>query len=259
METNAPSSSRGRTGSREIGGGWSPGPRRPRLAADAVHVWRADLCTVSEEALGWLSLDERERAARFPRERDGRLWARARGVLRGLVARYLSVEPAAVQFRLDGRGKPGVALRGSSARLSFNLSHSGALALYAFTRAASVGVDVQSAPTRPIDVAAIARRAFGPGEGRRLAALAPAQRGREFLRAWARHEASLKCRGGGADASAGDVAERAASAGLWVTELDMGIGAAGAVALQNAAHEIRCWSWSGADRATDAADGASAV
>src|SRR5439155_774082 len=157
-----------------------------RVAPGAVDVWRADLRTVRDEVLASLSKAERHRSARFLRPHDGLLWARARGLLRALLARYLDVEASSVEFRVDGHGKPTLARTMRSRRLSFNVSHSGTLALYAFTRAASVGIDVQSFRGRPIDEVAIARRAFGAAESARLRELEPPTRRREFLRLWVR-------------------------------------------------------------------------
>jgi 4'-phosphopantetheinyl transferase len=168
-------------------------------------------------------------------------------VLRTLLGKYEHVEPATIGFGAEENGKPTLAIPRQDAHVSFNLSHSGPLALYAFTTAGAVGVDVQTVPARPIDHVAIAARLLGSREGHRLSELAPAEREREFLRLWARREATLKCRGGGigggADPRVSDAAEDAASAGLWVAELEMGIGAEGAVALEHHPREVRCWSY----------------
>jgi 4'-phosphopantetheinyl transferase len=143
---------------------------------------------------------------------------------------------------------------GRPSALSFNMSHSGPLALYAFAAAAAVGVDVQSARARPIDEVAIASRALGTEEGRRLAELEPVERGDEFLHAWTRHEAARKCSGGGIWARRGRGGERDYVRELSVLELDVGRGAAGAVALKHDSREVRCWSWGGVsgDGACDA-------
>ena len=53
------------------------------------------------------------------------------------------------------------------------MSHSGRLALYAFSDAGAVGVDVEVA-RRPIDELAIAARTLGATEAQRLEALDPA-------------------------------------------------------------------------------------
>ena len=188
---------------------WAPGPAGPLLIDSAVHVWRANLATVDDELISVLVREERERAARIARERERVLWRRSRGVLRALLARYLSVKPGALHIALGPNGKP--ELLGDP--LYFNVSHSGEIALYALARSGPVGIDVQLA--RPIDAArardhvALARRALGAEPARRLALLEEPQREREFLRLWTRYEAELKRRGtgiGGANSSdLGDV------------------------------------------------------
>jgi hypothetical protein len=63
-----------------------------------------------------------------------------------------------------------------------------------------------------------------------------------LLRAWARHEAELKCHGTGLW-SAHDVCARSPAGELWTSVLDLGAEAVGAVALERAPSELRCWSW----------------
>ena len=75
------------------------------------------------------------------------------------------------------------------------------MALYAFGAVGDVGVDIEVGP-RPIDEVAIACRAFGRAEARRLAMLDPLTRAREFRRAWVRTEAAAKCLGTGLALSA---------------------------------------------------------
>jgi 4'-phosphopantetheinyl transferase len=229
---------------------WAPPPSHPRLAEGAVHVWRADLTAVPEDLLELLSPEERARAKRMQRERDRQLWTRAHGVLRALLGRYLESDPRALRFATAAHGKPALlddpvrstaapgSVQARSAGMSFNLSHSGQLALYAFAETGAVGVDVEVA-RRPIDEAAIAARTFGPAEAGRLEGLDPAMREREFLRIWVRHEAELKCRGIGI----GGAAVGASGREPWIAELDVGARAAAAVAAEHAPHELRCWDW----------------
>ncbi len=232
---------------------WAPGPLRPVLAGGGVHVWRADLATVAEDLGELLCDDERGRALRMVNERDGELWRRSRGLLRALLGRYLQRDPRSLRFIAGEHGKPALvqdADRAPAAQppssadsagpseLGFNMSHSGQVALYAFSESGAVGVDVEAA-RRPIDEVAIAARTLGATEARRLAALDAATRRREFLRAWTRHEAELKCRGVGiGGAGAGDDGRR-----LWIAELEPGRGAAAAVAAERPARELRCWDW----------------
>jgi 4'-phosphopantetheinyl transferase len=208
------------------------------LEDDALHVWRADLDAGGDEAIGLLSAEERERAGRFVREEDGRRWARARGVLRVLLGRYLDADPGGLRFVAGEHGKP--ALEGGDGEPRFNVSHSAGVALYAFARGREVGVDVEL-PRRALDAVALAERTFGPAEAERLRTLDPPAREREFLRLWARHEAQLKCRGTGIGGEAPH-----AAAPLWVVELDAGVpGAGAAVAVEGPPGELRCWTWRG--------------
>jgi 4'-phosphopantetheinyl transferase len=216
---------------------WQAAPPHPPMRPGAVHVWRANLAEVPDELIELLSGDERARAARFKRPRDGRLWARSRGLLRSLLGRYLQLDPGGVQIAQGPHGKPRLL---ASSPLSFNLSHSGDLALFAFTTAASVGVDVEVA-RRPIDTLALAGRVFGADAGARLERLEDSEREQEFLRLWVRHEASLKCLGTGMGG-----AERGAPTGgqaPWIADLKIGDHAAAAVALDAAPEELCCWEW----------------
>jgi 4'-phosphopantetheinyl transferase len=219
------------------GHGWAPGPLRPALAGGAIHVWRADLTTVDDDLSELLCSEERARAQRFVNKRDGELWGRSRGLLRALLGRYLQQDPRSLRFVAGEHGKPELA-GNAAAELAFNMSHSGQLSLYGFSRAGAVGVDVEVA-RRPIDEVAIAERILGASEGARLQALDPATRRREFLRVWTRHEAELKCLGvgiGGADGVT-------KGSRPWVAELELSPEAAAAVAAERAARELHCWDW----------------
>lgn len=215
-------------------GAWTPGPLRPQLADDAVHVWRADLNEVAEDLGNLLCTEERARAERMVDELNGQLWRRSRGLLRALLGRYLQLDPSSLRFFTGEHGKPALA-DDAPPTVDFNMSHSGQLALYAFSAAGAVGVDVEVA-RRPTDEVAIAARVLGASEAARLRALDPETRRREFLRAWTRYEAQLKCLGtgiGGTDDGAR----------LWMANLDLGQGAAGAVAAARPPRELRCWGW----------------
>ncbi|HEX3433941.1 MAG TPA: 4'-phosphopantetheinyl transferase superfamily protein [Solirubrobacteraceae bacterium] len=233
----------------EGGGGarWPVGPEQPSLPTAVVDVWRVDLAEVDEELASTLSAPERERAARIAGERERRVWRRARGVLRELLGRYMSCEGAAVALAVDDQGKPSLTGATSIAPLCFNLSHSGELALYAFSASGHVGIDVEmlreDRSRQPVDHVALARRAFGEHEAQRLSMVEPAQREWEFLRAWARHEAELKWRGSGIG-GAGEHGQALDAVAPWTVELDLdNARAAAAVALSDRATELRQWSF----------------
>jgi 4'-phosphopantetheinyl transferase len=215
-------------------GSWAPGPTRPVLDDGALHVWRADLATVGREPLGLLSQPERARAERLLGERHSELWALSRGLLRALLGRYLQVDGAELEFTTGEHGKPELA--GHVPSPYFNLSHSGEIALYAFSATAPVGIDVELARAS-VDEVAIARRMIGAAEAERLSSLDPALRAEEFLRLWTRHEAELKCLGVGIGGELQvDPGQRP-----WVAELDIEPGAAAAVAVATSPSQVHCW------------------
>jgi 4'-phosphopantetheinyl transferase len=218
-------------------GAWAAGPLCPQLADGAVHVWRADLNEVAEDLGKLLCSEERARAERMVDERNGELWRRSRGLLRALLGRYLQREPSSLRFSTGEHGKPALA-DDSSPTVNFNMSHSGQLALYAFSDAGAVGVDVEVA-RRPTDEVAIAARVLGASEAARLRALDPETRRQEFLRAWTRYEAELKCLGMGIGGTDGGIE----GTRPWVADLELGQGAACAVATARPARELRCWGW----------------
>jgi 4'-phosphopantetheinyl transferase len=207
------------------------------LSTGELHVWIADLDGGGANDGGMrhqdhLSAKERERAERFFNRRDGERWAHSRALLRTLLGSYLGADPDELRFQLAEHGKPRLSSPANratqstleGAKLHFNLSHSDGFGLYVFALDCEVGCDVERGG-RDIDVLAIAERALGQRVAERLRLLDGEQREREFLRAWVRHEASLKCSGLGlAGSENGTFAAR-----NWVTELELD-GAVGAVA-----------------------------
>ncbi len=164
------------------------------LPVDEVHVWRASLEWPAETVRGMrhvLAPDERRRADRFRFERDRSRYTVGRALLRGLLARYLKTAPEELQFQYGEFRKP--ALRSGP---WFNLSHSGPIALYAFSATGQIGIDVE------LDDANFARerlaeRFFSPAEVSVLRSLPADVQPRAFLICWTRKEAFIKARGDG--------------------------------------------------------------
>lgn len=138
-----------------------------------------------------LAADEQARAARFRFERDRARYIVGRALLRELLARYLQSEPEGLVFHYGEFDKP--ALRSGP---WFNLAHSGSLALYAFSNAGEIGIDVE---IDDADFASerIAERFFSPAEVSTLRALPAEDQPRAFLTCWTRKEAFIKARGDG--------------------------------------------------------------
>jgi len=147
---------------------------------DEIHVWRVALAG------------------------GGR--AAARAALGELLAACLgTAEPPALT--VDPRGKPrlveGAAAGGTEsgagggAPISFNLSHSGELALIAVAAGrVEVGVDVERLRPRR-DPARLAARWLPAADAEAVARASEADREAIFHRAWTRHEARVKCTGAG--------------------------------------------------------------
>jgi len=161
-----------------------------------VQIWRVWLST-TDSALGYyraaLCLDELNRAERFRFENLKRSYIVSRGGLRVLLSHYLGCNPREIEFVCGQNGKP--ALRGMSP-VRFNVSHSGDLALYAFTLDCELGVDVER--LRELDdLESIASRFFCAAEASELLSLRPEDRRSAFFRCWTRKEAYVKAVGDG--------------------------------------------------------------
>jgi len=125
---------------------WSPAPKDLILADNEVHVWRAQLELPSSQVQrlrGSLTDDELDRANRFSFEIDRQRFIAARGTLRSILSRYITISPGHLRFYYNQYGKPFLAPEFSSYLLNFNLSHSGSMALYSITRNMEIGVDVE--------------------------------------------------------------------------------------------------------------------
>lgn len=185
-----------------------------------VEIWRVELDAAPAPPPGVLSGAEQERAEAIRDPAAGRRWAASRWALRELLGRRLDIAPAEVALAVGEHGKPHLV---ATAGTEFNLSHSGGLALVALA-AGPVGVDVEELAPRRTDLARIARRVLDPATAAGIEAADPQLRPALFFPAWVRHEARLKCAGGGfgGPPPAGPVA---------VADLDLGPGYAGAVAI----------------------------
>jgi 4'-phosphopantetheinyl transferase len=163
----------------------------PFATLSGVELWQIPL-DLDEAALAVLARDlsteERTRAGRLALPQVRTRFVAARAGLRRLLARHVGGAPAALDLRVGERGKP--FLPGGP---SFNLSHSGDLAVCAVAGMREVGVDVEELRLVP-EAFAIAERHLGAEVCRELGE-AGAERDRTFLRHWTRREAFLKALG----------------------------------------------------------------
>jgi 4'-phosphopantetheinyl transferase len=166
------------------------------LPAGELHVWTLLLDAPAEtraRLAELLPVQERERFERIltPAARAQRLVARAG--LRLLLGRYLRIGPREVELVDGARGRP--ELDGPRG-LSFNLSHTADLAVFAIARRVAVGVDIEAldrrAPTR-----GLIERTLNTRERERVMRAGADRRTAAFLEYWTVKEAYVKALGVG--------------------------------------------------------------
>lgn len=178
---------------------WLPPSADLALSSDDVHVWRASLdlpASCVQSLQHTLAADELSRAERFYFHKDRKHFIVARGLLRAILSRYLDMEPGQLRFCYSDYGKPSLATMPGQDTLSFNVSHSHGLALYAVTRGREIGIDLERIRA-DLDCEQIAARFFSPRENAVLRALPAKLKPEAFFNCWTRKEAYIKARGGG--------------------------------------------------------------
>jgi 4'-phosphopantetheinyl transferase len=169
-----------------------------RIGDREVHVWTIRLETSARARAEFLAMLSASEQARLEALRGDELrgrYALFHGALRVLLEGYTGEPAAGIVLRRDGKGKPRLS---GPTRLEFNMSDSGALAVYAFALDCAVGVDVEAIRPLPDDrLRAIARVAFCAAETTELCWLPPGERLPAFYRGWTRKEAYVKAVGEG--------------------------------------------------------------
>ncbi len=228
---------------------------RVAIGTGTVCVWRLTSVSAIDYALGrdnCLSGDEADHAARLHRERDRRQYIAAHVLMRTVLAMCLDLDARDLCFSSNRHGKPRLVSPRLPHRLSFNLTHTDGMALFACGSQRALGVDVERIETSP--AAQLVSNWLSPGERQKLATLRGVTRRRAWYAAWCRKEAWLKARGCGfsrrADAIEVEVLpERPArmltpSARAWsLHDLDAGPGYAAALAVHGRINGIAMQDW----------------
>lgn len=240
---------------------WRIPPAFPSLDDEDVHVWGVSLSATPRRVdalLGTLAPDERMRAERFRLPRDRARFIIGRGLLRGIIARYLDREPGAITFRHNAFGKPSLPDAPGWGGLRFNVSHADGIALYALARDRAVGVDIERIRADIVGER-VAERFFSRREVAALRALNEDRQPEAFACCWTRKEAYKKARGEGIavgldrfDVSlapgepAAILANRDEDAGgrRWsLQHLTPHTGYVGAVAIEGEPGRLTLWRW----------------
>jgi 4'-phosphopantetheinyl transferase len=175
---------------------WRDISERPYLAEGDCQLWLARLDEENPDALrGFLSEDERLRAGRLRNPRSADRFTVGRGILRDILGSYLASGPEQLIFSYGSFGKPELE-GGLKAKISFNVSHSGGLAIFAVANGFEVGVDVEE--IHPIDnLEATASIFLSPDELADFVALPGDRKLKRFFTLWTCKEAILKALGAG--------------------------------------------------------------
>lgn len=173
------------------------------LEACEAHLWRMGLDLPQEQVerlAGLLSSDEQAQAGKFVFEQDRRRYLIAHAAMRLILGAYLKADPLQIRFSRSMTGKPYL----PTGDLSFNLSHSGDLAVLAVAKEREVGVDVEQIRPLP-DLEDLMQEIFTAQELKKLHKLNKEERTIAFFRGWTRKEAYLKGRGLGLSTSSREV------------------------------------------------------
>jgi 4'-phosphopantetheinyl transferase len=172
---------------------------RLALPEDEVQLWRVNLEAIGAEESRWqkiLSSDESTRASRFHFSRDRQRFVAGRALLRIILAGYLETDANSLCFSYSLKEKPSLGPPHADSNVMFNITHSGGVALLAFTRGREIGVDVEQVRS-DFELEAIARRFFSKHEQSQLAAVPAEEKPAAFFRCWTRKEAYIKATGDG--------------------------------------------------------------
>ena len=175
---------------------WDRPPFQLNLSPDEIDIWRAhlELPTPSVQRLQRiLSPDEAARANSFIFEKDRLRFIIARGILRHILSQYLEVSPAQIQFRYNSMGKPELS---TSSSLSFNLSHSDNVVLYAVGQNRKIGIDIEQIRNN-VEFMQVAQSCFSSLECATLRSLPDHLVPQAFFNCWTRKEAYVKAIGAG--------------------------------------------------------------
>jgi 4'-phosphopantetheinyl transferase len=162
-----------------------------------IDLWRTfigDHAGVVNRYVRLLSPEERARNRRYKDVAHSRCFVISRAILRLLIADRTGCPPEQILFDVERNGKP--TLRYPAAQISFNVSHSNELIVYAISGGGVFGIDVEKiAPIEDCD--GIVRRFFARVEREELALAPPDELLRWFYCCWVRKEAHLKATGVG--------------------------------------------------------------
>jgi len=164
-----------------------------QIGWDTPALWLISLPAIFNQAPDYACLDndEQQRGSRFLYDKHKDRFLASHLAQRLILAQYLKIKPAEIQFDFHPLGKP--YLKDSS--LQFNLSHSGDYALLGVQQETAIGVDIEL--MAPRDYIGLANHVFSAEEINVVESQSETNRATYFYRIWAQKEAYIKYTGKG--------------------------------------------------------------
>lgn len=158
----------------------------------ALHLDRG----FPDMALPFLSDDEKARASRYGRRRDGMRFIISRAMLRGVLGLHAGIDPSRLALRYGPHGRPMLA-PGQAEGLDFSLARSEDWCVIAIGRGRRIGVDLESLGSAAMIES---MQALLSEEDRAaIATSSPNDHDSRLVAAWTAMEARAKAIGSGID------------------------------------------------------------
>jgi 4'-phosphopantetheinyl transferase len=175
---------------------WITTKDTPALQNSEIHVWRilvTDFIPQLNQYWQLLNTTEQQQAKKFIQIKHQNRFIIIHGILRRIISNYLNINPHNINFTNNEFGKPSLSFHES---LNFNISHSNDVALLAFTKNNTIGIDVEF-NKKNIEIFEIANKFFTPEEANSINNLPIELQLEHFFTYWTCKEAFIKAIGKG--------------------------------------------------------------
>lgn len=165
------------------------------LKENDLHIWQVSFLSnpaLLELCKSVLSSEDLEKSKWLKFEKDQNKYLISQGVLRLLLADYININSSKILISRHNKGKP---FAKNDKSLFFNMSNSGNLCVYAFTRNSEVGIDIEEKRSL-LDLEDLIRKNLTKNEIEYINKK-PDEKINNFFRFWTMKEAYLKAIGEG--------------------------------------------------------------
>lgn len=169
------------------------------LLKDEIHLWYGCIDQAKKHIYVFKQMmanNEMKRARNFYFTEDRSSFIVSRGILRTILACYVSIDPINIQINYGKHGKPFLDSIGTKSNIQFNLSHSKNILVIAISLGQSVGVDIEKI-RKLADLDMLVATICSQHEKDQFKKLPDTEKLLSFFRCWTRKEAYIKAIGTG--------------------------------------------------------------